>query len=94
MHHDAVKNTVKQFEDFTALDSVNLEIPKGTAFGLLGSNGAGKSTILRLFSGIYRAESGEVLIDGELFMIMSMPSRKYFSSMMKLFSSADIRSDS
>ncbi|MBR1553885.1 MAG: ABC transporter ATP-binding protein [Oscillospiraceae bacterium] len=60
-----LKNTVKQFEDFTALDSVNLEIPKGTAFGLLGSNGAGKSTILRLFSGIYRPESGEVLIDGE-----------------------------
>ncbi|MBE6877111.1 MAG: ABC transporter ATP-binding protein [Ruminococcus sp.] len=60
-----LKNTVKQFEDFTALDNVNLEIPKGTAFGLLGSNGAGKSTILRLFSGIYKAESGEVLIDGE-----------------------------
>ena len=60
-----LKNTVKQFEDFTALDGVNLEIPKGTAFGLLGSNGAGKSTILRLFSGIYKAESGEVLIDDE-----------------------------
>ena len=58
-----LKNTVKQFEDFTALDGVNLEIPTGTAFGLLGSNGAGKSTILRLFSGIYQAESGEVLID-------------------------------
>lgn len=60
-----LKNTVKQFEDFRALDGVNLEIPKGTAFGLLGSNGAGKSTILRLFSGIYRAEQGEVLIDEE-----------------------------
>ena len=60
-----LKNTVKQFEDFTALDGVNLEIPQGTAFGLLGSNGAGKSTILRLFSGIYKAESGEVLIDNE-----------------------------
>ena len=58
-----LKNTVKQFEDFRALDGVNLEIPKGTAFGLLGSNGAGKSTILRLFSGIYKAEEGEVLID-------------------------------
>ncbi|MBR4319257.1 MAG: ATP-binding cassette domain-containing protein, partial [Oscillospiraceae bacterium] len=58
-----LKNTVKQFEEFRALDGVNLEIPKGTAFGLLGSNGAGKSTILRLFSGIYRAEEGEVLID-------------------------------
>ena len=58
-----LKNTVKQFEEFRALDGVTLEIPKGTAFGLLGSNGAGKSTILRLFSGIYRAEEGEVLID-------------------------------
>ncbi len=60
-----LKNTVKQFEDFKALDGVNLEIPKGTAFGLLGSNGAGKSTILRLFSGIYKPEAGEVLIDEE-----------------------------
>ena len=60
-----LKNTVKQFEDFRALDGVDLEIPKGTAFGLLGSNGAGKSTILRLFSGIYKAEQGEVLIDEE-----------------------------
>lgn len=60
-----LKNTVKRFENFCALDGVNLEIPKGTAFGLLGSNGAGKSTILRLFSGIYQAEAGEVLIDEE-----------------------------
>lgn len=60
-----LKQTVKQFEDFKALDGVNLEIPKGTAFGLLGSNGAGKSTILRLFSGIYKQDQGEVLIDGE-----------------------------
>ena len=60
-----LKDTVKRFDDFTALDGVNLEIPKGTAFGLLGSNGAGKSTILRLFSGIYAPESGQVLIDGE-----------------------------
>lgn len=60
-----LKGTVKRFGDFTALDGVELEIPKGTAFGLLGSNGAGKSTILRLFSGIYSPEGGEVLIDGE-----------------------------
>ena len=60
-----LKNVVKQFDEFKALDGVNLTIPKGTAFGLLGSNGAGKSTILRLFSGIYRAEGGEVCIDEE-----------------------------
>ena len=55
----------KKFGDFTALDGVDLMIPKGTSFGLLGSNGAGKSTILRLLSGIYSAESGRVTIDGE-----------------------------
>ncbi|MBR5683178.1 MAG: ABC transporter ATP-binding protein [Ruminococcus sp.] len=60
-----LKNTVKKFDGFTALDAVDLTIEKGTAFGLLGSNGAGKSTILRLISGIYAPESGEVLIDGE-----------------------------
>ena len=60
-----LKGAVKKFGDFTALNGVDLEIPKGTAFGLLGSNGAGKSTILRLFSGIYKQEGGEVLIDNE-----------------------------
>lgn len=60
-----LKNTTKKFDSYTALDNVNLKIEKGTAFGLLGSNGAGKSTILRLLSGIYKQENGEVLIDGE-----------------------------
>lgn len=60
-----LKNTVKRFDDYTALDHVDMKIEKGTAFGLLGSNGAGKSTILRLLSGIYKQEEGEVLIDGE-----------------------------
>lgn len=55
----------KKFDDFTALDNVDLTIPKGTAFGLLGSNGAGKSTILRIISGIYRQESGTCTINGE-----------------------------
>ena len=60
-----LKNTVKKFDSYTALNGVDLKIEKGTAFGLLGSNGAGKSTILRLLSGIYKQEGGEVLIDGE-----------------------------
>ena len=60
-----LKNTVKKFDSYSALDGISLKIEKGTAFGLLGSNGAGKSTILRLISGIYSPEDGEVLVDGE-----------------------------
>lgn len=61
----SLNGVVKKFDNFTALDSVDLKIEKGTAFGLLGSNGAGKSTILRLLSGIYRQDSGDVLVDEE-----------------------------
>ena len=60
-----LKNVKMCFEDFNALDGIDLTIEAGTAFGLLGSNGAGKSTILRLLSGVYEAAEGEVLIDGE-----------------------------
>ena len=60
-----LQTTTKSFGEFKALDAVDLEIPTGSAFGLLGSNGAGKSTILRLLCGIYSPEGGRVLIDGE-----------------------------
>ncbi|MBQ5317221.1 MAG: ABC transporter ATP-binding protein [Oscillospiraceae bacterium] len=59
-----LNNVIKRFDNTNALNGVDLTIPTGTSFGLLGSNGAGKSTILRLLSGVYRAEEGEVLIDG------------------------------
>ena len=69
----------KKFGDFTALDNIDLVIPRGTSFGLLGSNGAGKSTILRLLSGIYRAEGGSVSIDGqEVFDNVDIKSKVFF----------------
>lgn len=55
----------KCFGTEKVLDNIELEIPKGSCFGLLGSNGAGKSTILRLISGIYRQDLGEITVDGE-----------------------------
>lgn len=60
-----LRKTTKKFGAHVALDGIDLEIPSGSAYGLLGSNGAGKSTILRLLSGIYSADSGDVLIDGK-----------------------------
>ena len=69
----------KKFGDFTALDNVDLMIPTGTSFGLLGSNGAGKSTILRLLTGIYKAESGNVTVDGDgVFDNTDIKSRVFF----------------
>ena len=69
----------KTFDDFTALDNIDLKIEKGTAFGLLGSNGAGKSTILRLLTSIYQADSGSIKIDGEeVFDNVSVKERIFF----------------
>lgn len=59
------ENVTKKYDDFTALENFDLEIPTGCAYGLLGTNGAGKSTMLRILSGVYRADSGKVTIDGE-----------------------------
>jgi len=47
-----VKNLTKHFEDKTALDKISFHIPSGSLFGLVGSNGAGKSTFLRTLAGI------------------------------------------
>lgn len=60
-----VKNVVKTFDGFRALDSLNMTVPKGAVYGLVGPNGAGKSTIIRHLAGIYRQDSGEVLLDGQ-----------------------------
>ncbi len=59
------KNVVKTFDGFRALDCLNMTVPKGAVYGLVGPNGAGKSTIIRHLAGIYRQDSGEVLLDGQ-----------------------------
>ena len=58
-------NVTKKFDDFEALRGLTCQIPEACVYGLVGSNGAGKSTFLRLISGIYRADSGTVTFDGE-----------------------------
>lgn len=60
-----VKNVVKTFDGFRALDGLTMTVPKGAVYGLVGPNGAGKSTIIRHLAGIYRQDSGEVLLDGQ-----------------------------
>ena len=58
-----VKNVLKQYGDYTALNSVSLQVPQGSIYGLLGPNGAGKTTLIRIINQITMHESGEVLLD-------------------------------
>ena len=60
-----VKNVVKVFDGFRALDEISINVPKGAIYGLVGPNGAGKSTLIRHLAGIYRQNAGEILIDGQ-----------------------------
>ena len=55
----------KRFDDITAVDHIDAKIKEGSVFGLIGTNGAGKSTFLRMVSGILKPDEGTVLIDGE-----------------------------
>jgi ABC-2 type transport system ATP-binding protein len=59
------KNLVKEFENYTAIDNLTCTVPDGCIYGMVGSNGAGKSTFLRMISGVYRPDAGEVTLDGE-----------------------------
>ena len=60
-----VRNVVKSFDGFRALDGLTMTVPKGSVYGLVGPNGAGKSTIIRHLTGIFRQDSGEIRIAGE-----------------------------
>ena len=78
-------NVTKRFGKFVCLDQVSLTIPDGIVYGLVGENGAGKSTLLRLIAGVYRADAGQIRIDGKKAStvaakkeILYMPERQYY----------------
>lgn len=58
-------NITKKFDNIVAVDRVSAEIKDGSVFGLIGTNGAGKSTFLRMISGILKPDEGIVTFDGE-----------------------------
>jgi len=60
-----VNNISKSFDDIKALDDVTAKIQEGQVFGLIGTNGAGKSTFLRILCGVLKPDQGSVVIDGE-----------------------------
>jgi ABC-2 type transport system ATP-binding protein len=58
------KGLTKRFGARVAVDGVNLEVPRGVAFGFLGPNGAGKTTLIRMLLGLTRASSGSMSLLG------------------------------
>ena len=62
-----VKDITKSFGDKQVLHGISFEVQSGRALGLLGRNGAGKTTTIRILMDVFRANSGEVFLDGEKF---------------------------
>lgn len=60
-----IRNLVKRYGSFTALDGIDLEVKQGEVYGFIGPNGAGKTTTIRVALGILRADAGEVRIFGK-----------------------------
>ena len=59
-----IRDLVKRFGDFVAVDHVNLEVRRGEIFGFLGPNGAGKSTTIRMLCGLLAPTSGSATVGG------------------------------
>ena len=60
-----IENVSKRYDKENVLDNLSCTIKDGSIYGLVGANGAGKSTLLRLINGIFKVDSGSILIDGE-----------------------------
>jgi ABC-2 type transport system ATP-binding protein len=64
MNAITVSELTRTFGDFTAVDHISFEVGKGEVFGFLGSNGAGKSTTIRMLCGLLEPTSGSAVVDG------------------------------
>lgn len=71
-----VKGITKTFPGVKALDNVSFSVKKGTVHVLCGENGAGKSTLMKIINGIYKPDSGEIVIDGKPVNVKNRRNRK------------------
>lgn len=92
-------NLCKEFDRKQVLDNINLSIPRGKIVGLLGKNGMGKSTLIKLMNDLLTPTSGELLIDGEhpgvhsKKVISYLPERTYLDKSMKVSQILDFFED-
>jgi ABC-type polysaccharide/polyol phosphate transport system ATPase subunit len=61
-----------QYEDFWALNDLNLEIPQGSTYGIIGANGSGKSTLLKCLAGILTPNKGSITVNGRLAALLEL----------------------
>ncbi|HEY7544636.1 MAG TPA: ATP-binding cassette domain-containing protein, partial [Blastocatellia bacterium] len=61
-----MRGVTKRFGDVLANDSITLAVESGSIHAIIGENGAGKSTAMNILYGFYSADSGEILIDGQV----------------------------
>src|SRR4051812_22108693 len=64
MNEIETRNLTKSFGSLVAVNSLNLQVSKGTIFGFLGPNGSGKSTTLKMLTGLLKPDHGDALIGG------------------------------
>ena len=60
-----VSGVTKSFDSFRALDDLNLHVGRGSIYGLVGTNGSGKTTIIKHITGVLRQDDGEITVDGQ-----------------------------
>ncbi len=84
-----VKDLVKKFGDFTAVDHISLSVGRGEIFGFLGSNGAGKSTTIRILCGLLQPTSGQAVVSGFDVVTESEQVKKHIGYMSQKFSLYD-----
>ena len=60
-----IQELTKCYGKYKAIDSISFRVPEGCIYGLIGYNGAGKTTLLKTAAGVYKANSGKILFDGE-----------------------------
>lgn len=80
------ENLTKRFGDFTAVDSVSFEIKRGEIFGFLGSNGCGKTTTMKMLTGLTPATTGEAWIFGQPVDAQNLEARRRVGFMSQSFS--------
>ena len=80
------KDLTKQFGTFTAVNHINFEVEKGEIFGFLGANGAGKTTAIKMMSGLLLPTSGDALVGGYSIKTESKQIKKHIGYMSQRFS--------